>query len=153
MNLLVGTATWEEVLPIWRDYLWVGRLSAIEPTSAMQYLGGYDMLNMQSVPIFFSVRSSDKIIAVNSVVKCADGSARSRGLWVDPEHRKAGYARIVLECSILQAKDWQSTHLWTIPRQSAWPTYARVGFTQTSDWFDQGVEFGPNCYASRKVNV
>ena len=152
MNFLVGTATWEEVLPIWRDKLWPGRTSAIEPTSAIKYLGGYDMQNMQFVPVFFSVRS-DRIIAVNSIVQCADGSARSRGLWVDPEYRKAGYARIVLECSILQAKDWQSSHIWTMPRVTALPAYQSVGFIQTSDWFDQGVEFGPNCYASRRIDV
>jgi len=38
--------------------------------------------------------------------------------------------------------------LWTIPRQSSWPAYKNVGFIQTSDWFSEGVEFGPNCYAS-----
>lgn len=151
MNFLVGHATWDEVLPIWHDRLWPGRTSKIEPTSAIKYLGGYDMLNMQAVPVFFSVRTNDRIIAVNSIVRCADGSARSRGLWVDPEFQKQGYARIVLECSILQAKDWQASHLWTMPRKSAWPAYQSVGFTQSSDWFDEGVEFGPNCYATKKL--
>ena len=152
MNVLVGTSTWEEVLPVWRDQLWPGRKSKIEPTSAMRYRGGYDMQNMQFVPVFFSL-TTDRIIAINSVVMCADGSARSRGLWVDPLFRGKGYARIVLECSILQAKDWQSSHIWTMPRVTALPAYQSVGFIQTSDWFDQGVEFGPNCYASRRIDV
>lgn len=148
MNLLVGPATWEEVFPVWRDKLWPGRKSKIEPTSAMQYLGGYDMHNQQFVPAFFSLRTNDCIVAVNSVVMCADGSARSRGLWVDPELRNKGYARIVLENSVMQARDWGATHIWTVPRKSALPAYQSVGFIQTSDWFDDGVEFGPNCYAS-----
>jgi len=151
MNFLVGSATWDEVLPVWRDQLWPGRASKIEPTSAIQYLGGYDMLNMQAVPVFFCVRVDNKIVAVNSVVRCADGSARSRGLWVDLAYQKQGLARIVLECSILQARDWQASHLWTMPRKTAWPAYQSIGFTQTSDWFDEGVEFGPNCFASKKL--
>lgn len=150
MNLLVGPATWEETFRVWQDKLWPGRKSKIEPTSAMRYLGGYDMQNQQFVPAFFSIRT-DKIIAVNSVAMCADGSARSRGLWVDPEFRGKGYARIVLENSIIQAKDWGASHLWTVPRQSALPAYLSVGFIQTSEWFDQGVEFGPNCYASKML--
>lgn len=147
MNVLVGTASWEEVLPVWRNQLWPERKSKIEPTSAMCYQGGYDMQNMQFVPAFFSLRT-DRIIAINSVVMCADGSARSRGLWVDPSFRNKGYARIVLENSIIQAKDWGAKHLWTVPRQSSWPAYASVGFIRKSDWFSEGVEFGPNCYAS-----
>mgnify|MGYP003336814936 FL=1 len=147
MNVLVGTSTWEEVLPVWRDQLWPGRKSKIEPTSAMRYLGGYDMQNMQFVPVFFSL-TTDRIIAINSVVMCADGSARSRGLWVDPSFRGKGYAKIVLENSILQAKEWRAKHIWTVPRKSSWSSYQHVGFIQKTDWFNEGVEFGPNCYAS-----
>ena len=151
MKLLVGPATWEECFHVWQDKLWPGRKSKIEPTSAMRYLGGYDMQNQQFVPAFFSIRTGDNIVALNSVVMCADGSARSRGLWVDPAFRGKGYARIVLENSILQAKDWNASHLWTVPRKSAWPSYESVGFVQMSDWFDEGVEFGPNCYASKML--
>lgn len=148
MNLLVGPATWDETFRVWHDKLWPGRKSKIEPTSAMSYLGGYDMQNQQFVPAFFSIRIGNDIIAINSVVMCTDGSARSRGLWVDPLYRNKGYARIVLENSIFQAKDWNASHIWTVPRQSALPAYQSVGFIQTSDWFDKDMEFGPNCYAS-----
>ena len=43
--------------------------------------------------------------------------------------------------------------IWTMPRQSAMPFYARCGFERTTDFFDEGVEFGPNCFAKKHINT
>ena len=144
--MIVEEISWEEILPVWKDKLWPGRLSRIDPASAITYLSGKDRRNTLFIPTYFAIKT-DKIVAVNSVIMCHDGGARSRGLWVDPAYRGKGLAKIILLKTIEKAKQGGATYLWTMPRKSALPAYVSVGFEQTADWFDQGVEFGPNCYA------
>jgi len=45
----------EDVLHSWSTELWPGRASAIEPTSAMKWLGGIDMSLMKSQPTFWRI--------------------------------------------------------------------------------------------------
>jgi GNAT superfamily N-acetyltransferase len=144
--VIVEEITWEEILPVWKDKLWPGRISKIDPASAITYPGGKDRRNTVFTPTYFAIKT-DKIIAVNSVIMCYDGGARSRGLWVDPVCRGQGLAKAILSKTIEKATQDGATYLWTMPRQSALPAYVSVGFEQTTDWFDEGVEFGPNCYA------
>lgn len=144
----VETIQWVDIYPIWKYCLWPGRTSPIEPATSMVYLGGYELKNKMLMPTLLGIKNKDKLIAVNSVVMCIDGSARSRGLWVDDAFRGHGLAKAILLESINVAKLHQASHLWTVPRKSAMPAYESVGFKQSSDWFDEGMEYGPNCYAT-----
>jgi GNAT superfamily N-acetyltransferase len=140
--------TWEQIHFIWTNKLWPERKSKIEPATSMIYLGGHDMRNKKFHPIFVSIKSDDnEIMGVNSIVECYDGSVRSRGLWVNESCRGQGLASALLKCSIECAKKISNTYIWTVPRKSAMPAYESAGFKQTSDWFDEGMEYGPNCYA------
>jgi hypothetical protein len=38
-----------------------------------------------------------------------------------------------------------------MPRKTALLAYNKVGFKMIGDWFDEGVEFGPNCLAIMKL--
>lgn len=144
--MTVEEISWNELLPIWQNKLWPGRLSAIDPASALAYPSGIDMKNKQFIPTYLAIKTN-KIVAVNSIVMCNDGGARSRGLWVDPDCRGQGLAKTILQETINIAIENGAKYVWTMPRQSALPVYMSVGFEQTSDWFDKSVEFGPNCYA------
>ena len=79
--------TFEEILLIWRDFLWPNRISSIESHSAMNFKGAYDLQNMVSNPTFFAFTIDNKIVGVNSGHMCHDNSYRSRGLWVFPQCR------------------------------------------------------------------
>ena len=145
--MIVENISWEEMFSIWSNKLWPNRKSAIEPVSSMCYMGGYEMFNKQQVPVFLAVRKDNKIVGVNSVVGCTDNSSRSRGLWVDENYRGQGISTLLLNSTIQHAKNSKSNFIWTVPRMSAFPAYTKAGFIRTSDWFEQGMEFGPNCYA------
>ena len=144
---IIERIQWEEILPIWKEELWPDRVSPIEPVSAMEYLGGYDLKLQEEEPIFFGISDDDgTICAVNSIVRTSLFFFRSRGLWVNPEKRGQGLAKQLLQHSIGEARAQHAQGLWSAPRKSAWPAYESVGFIRTSDWFDEGMEFGPNCY-------
>ncbi len=76
---------WEYISPIWDVHLWPSRDS--EPVTSMKYLGGYDMAYKDEIPFFIGGVINGRIVAVNSYVRTTNSEWRSRGLWVDPEHR------------------------------------------------------------------
>jgi GNAT superfamily N-acetyltransferase len=149
--VIVRESDFDTVLPFWRDKLWPGRETPIKPISSMAYLGGYDMDIYKYKPVFFVAEENQEIVGVISGFQTAPGWFRSRGVWVDPQVTGRGYGRALMNALENSAVAHQCANLWTIPRQSAMPYYERMGFGRTSDWFDQGVEFGPNAYALKQM--
>ena len=149
--MIVLESDFETVAPFWHDKLWPDRESPINAVSSMAYLGGYDMGIYKYDPVFFVAEQSKKIVGVISGFETAPGWFRSRGVWVDPEVAGRGYGRALMRSIEQAALDRRCTNLWTIPRQSAMPFYEKMGFRQTSDWFDVGVEYGPNAYALKTL--
>lgn len=144
----------ETILPIWEEKLWPNRESEIKPMSSMMYKGGFDMdiYNLYE-PTFFAVyNNAGQIIGVNSGHRTEQRLYRSRGIWVNPLYRKKGVAG-VLFCELHgQAMKEECTAIWSIPRKKALPAYEKYGFEQTSDFFDEGMEFGPNCYVYKELD-
>lgn len=132
--MIIKRVSWQDIEYIWKTFLWPDRVSAIEPTSAMVYLKGYNSMNMTSLPSFFGCFVDAKLVGVNSGHRCADNSYRSRGLWVDPLYRGNGYGKILLETTVRQAMEESSSFIWSFPRRTSWPTYKSVGFKKTSKW-------------------
>lgn len=149
----VEDITFEEILPYWRDQLWVGRTSPIETHSVMLPPRSEDSpmdfdMSVFDLPVWFhAVKHEGKIIGVNSCHWTdTDWTVRSRGLWVQEEYRRTGIARLLLEKTISISKESNRRHLfvWSIPRISALPAYQAVGFRQFGSPFNEGMEFGPN---------
>ena len=142
---MIQHISFEEILPIWRDYLWPNRVSAIENTSAMTFLGGYDLKNMVSSPTFFAYLIEGKIAGVNSGHKCADNSYRSRGLWVFPEYRGNHIGRKLLQATIVQGIKEGVNYVWSYPKFSSWKTYQSSGFLLSSDWEQSELDINAYC--------
>ncbi len=127
--------TFDDILPIWKDQLWPGRMSPIETHSAMLHLSEiYDMHNFLLPVWYHGIYEDDTLIGVNSGHMCADGTARSRGLWVCPKSRKKGYGKQLLLETIESAKYFKARSAWSFPRKTSWPTYQSAGFLLTSEW-------------------
>jgi GNAT superfamily N-acetyltransferase len=131
---MIKRITWKQIFPIWKNDLWPNRQSPIEPNSAMNFLFGYDMENMESVPTFFGYFVDKKIVGVNSGHRCSDNSYRSRGLWVYTDYRSQGIGQLLLKATIDQAVHEKCSMIWSYPRFTSWPTYSRVGFNLASEW-------------------
>jgi GNAT superfamily N-acetyltransferase len=134
----------EQVYPIWRNLLWPERKSMIEPTSAMNYLGGYNLQNMRNKPTFLGYFIGDTLVGVNSGHLCYDKSYRSRGLYVDENYRKQGVGKSLLLASIDKGIQEHATFIWSYPKYTAHKTYTAAGFTIIGDW--EQSELGQNAY-------
>lgn len=146
------TITFEEILPIWSTKLWPGRKSKIGPMNPMEYLGGNNIdIYVKYNPTFFSMQLNDQIIGVNSGFRTDQHLYRSRGIWINPDYRRKGISKKLFRDLEDQAIKENCTCIWSIPRKSAWPAYKAFGFEQTSDWFDEDMEFGPNCYVLKSI--
>lgn len=138
---------WTTILDVWQNHLWIGRASPIEQTSAMTFEGDYDMSFMDESPTFFGVFVDGALAGVNSGHPAGVGRFRSRGLFVFPQFRGMALGRTLLQATVDYAKGCGYNMIWSIPRRDSFESYRSVGFEQFSDWFTDGVEFGPNCYA------
>ena len=141
----------ETIKDIWLQELWINRKSEIKPVSSIKLGGGYDMNIYNYHPTFWSVVNEHKIIGVNSGFQTNDCSYRSRGIWVDQNFRRTGVATMLMEAVENQAKKENCSVLWSIPRKSALSFYENFGFTKMGEFFDEGMEFGPNCYATKRI--
>jgi GNAT superfamily N-acetyltransferase len=138
-----------DIYDIWARDLWPQRQSKIEQTSAMCYLGGYDLANMSYNPSFFGYMCEGEIAGVNSGHKCADNGYRSRGLYVYPKFRKQGIGTQLLLSTIQQAITENCDFVWSYPKKESFKTYESAGFTLASDW--EISELGDNAYCYKKI--
>lgn len=148
---MIEVITWEEIHDIWSTKLWTNRVSPIKPNSAMCYLQGHDMFNMQTLPTFFACKIDNEIVGVNSGHATINNSYRSRGLWVDPVFRKQGIGKALLLATISQAVNENSNMIWSLPRQTSWNTYKSAGFELGSDWFKTETSDN-NAYCFKKIS-
>lgn len=136
----------DTIKKVWENDLWPNRVSKIEPYSAMMFMhNGYDTSFADRPSKFFGGYIDDKLVAVNSFHLAETYMARSRGLWVDPEYRGAGFGSIMLKHTNRVAKQLGAHSIWSFPRKTSILTYERAYYVKCSDWLMDG-EFGPNCY-------
>lgn len=133
----------------WSNYLWLDRKSKIEPTSAMRFLGGYDLKNLDFEPTFFGFIVDNNVVGVNSGHKCMDNGYRSRGLFVLPEFRGRKIGVELLVATINQGIKEQCTYVWSYPKLNSWGTYQKAGFSLSSN-FEQS-ELGLNAYCKKDI--
>lgn len=146
MNIALETS-FEDILPSWQ-ILWPNRISAISAMSSMTLDGKYDLSIYQAyAPTFFCVTHDQAVVGVISGHRTSRNEYRSRGLWVAESKRGNGIGKILLHAVISQAITEKCTIVWTLPRQSSLYVYKQAGFDQVGPFFNEAVEFGPNCYA------
>ena len=152
MNV-IKQITFEEILPVWRDFLWKGRLSEIRPMSSMTFNKHYDRSIYERFnPTFFGCYNQNGVLlGVNSFHKTGNREGRSRGVYVFENSRGKGYSKLLLNAAITQAKKEDCSIIWSLPRISSLQAYLSVGYRVCSEEINEGVEFGPNVYV--KLNL
>ena len=156
MNLY--NISFETICHVWQKHLWQNRVSPIETHSAMTWpFDGnpieYDMDIFNYEPNFFAIFQRQEIVGVNSGHRTKDNIYRSRGIWVRPEYRKKGISKMLFDETEKQARNEGCNMIWSIPRKSALPAYTKFGFETVGDFFDEGMEFGPNIYVTKELDV
>lgn len=149
----IDPIAFEEILPFWRDRLWPGRKSAIQPTSAMLPEGGYDARLLREPAVFFAAVSDSeagrRVHGVNSGHRCGETHFRLRGTWVDPDHRGTGVGSALARKVFDEARRQGCRFAWTLARRSSSGFYLKQGFeiVRETDEF----EFGPHFYMQRAL--
>ena len=142
----------KDIKEIWTTRLWANRQTPIKEMSSMQYLGGFDMdIYHKYTPTFFGVFDGQELIGVNSGHRTKDILYRSRGIWVDPNARGRGISKLLFGAVEDVAKKEKCSAIWSLPRKAALPAYEKFGYVKQGDFFDEGVEFGPNCYVLKTL--
>ena len=162
--------SWEEIKSIWEEHLWPDKRGGITPIQNWYWREGRNKVwmdktisqkhkNGELIPIFFGAIYSgptitldfEKIVGVNSGFMSGTSDQiyyRSRGLWVNPKHRKQGVASMLLNATIEDAKKKECNWIWTCPREGAMSVYRNAGFSKVSEWFTNS-QYGPNCIAAK----
>lgn len=153
MQLKIEQVSFDIVLPIWYNKLWINRKSDIKSMSSIQYLGGIDMDIYQYKPSFWAIYDGSEVIGVNSGFKTKNDYYRSRGIWINPDYRGKNLSNLLFVELEKQAILENCNNLWSMPRKGSHYAYLKFGFKQTSEFFDEGVEFGPNCYVLKNINL
>lgn len=125
--------SFQQIREVWSNKLWPGR-ELIEPVSAMVYLQGYSMEHFNLPVIYYGIFEDNLLVGVNSGHLCSDNSFRSRGLWVDPTCRGKGYGIALLKRTVNYGRVLRCDFCWSLPRQTSWTTYEKVGFSRTTEW-------------------
>ena len=154
----VEEINFKEIKEVWEKELWPNKKNGVAKANEWTWhwlqkeLGKDKQMAKDAEPTFVGIRSNKELVAVNSCYHSNSKGIfnywRSRGLWVHPNFRGQKYSSTILTWCLEHAKLKGGHWMWTVPRQSAMPAYKSVGFTQESDWFDDG-QFGPNCIASK----
>jgi len=145
--------SFEEILPVWTNNLWAGRKSKIKPTNGLKFLGGFDKEIEKNSPTFFGAFDDKKLIGVNSGHVTNDFEYRSRGIFVFPQYRRQGISQELFKAIEKQAIKEKKNTLWSMPRLSSLKAYEKFGFSVVSREFDDNVEFGPNCFVVKLLEV
>ena len=121
---------WEEIKKIWEQHLWPEKKGGVKPTNNWKLtLTPYSFTTIikkgekpiETNPYFFGIRVGGELVCVNSCFKTSSNHPYS-----------------------YKGANW----LWSLPRQTSFSVYEKVGFVKISDWFDDG-QYGPNCVASK----
>lgn len=145
--------TFEQILPFWQNHLWPGRQSVIEPTSAIQFLGGYDMSLMSVQPYFYSIGvekdGQEQVVGVTSGFKCSESHFRLRGTWIAPQARGRGCGRQLVEAVENKARQSGCQILWTLARKDSAEFYGKLNFQIAAETNE--FEFGPHYFMAKNL--
>ena len=87
-------------------------------------------MSLLSSEVFF-LRANDsngKIIGVISFNKTSAFAWRSRGVWVNHDHRRKGIGSALMNKAINIIKKENSVYIWSMPKVTAFPFYQKMGF-------------------------
>ncbi len=138
------------IYPIWKNKLWQGRISKIEESNPIDYLGNYNPEILKNKAICLAGYIDKEIIGVNTLLPTSETHCRSRGLYINEEQKLKGYGRKLMYETLNHAKKLKFKYIWSLPRKSSLQFYLKFGFKQTSNFIEE-YEFGPNCFILKKI--
>lgn len=160
---MIYRVDFETIQKVWRENLWVEGDSADKRYNRIKIDGKFDQDMAEKTVMYWAYRLDDpndqnplqsshgEIVGVNSGYKSCENYYRSRGLWVTPRFRGAGFAKSLLDVAIGESIFWNCRYIWSYPREESLPVYESMGFEKKTDF--QVASYGFNCIAIKDNNL
>lgn len=97
MDFEIRTISFEEILPVWKNFLWPERVSVIENVSCVDQLGNIDVIIRQYKSEFFGCFESTELIGVVSCHPINQEVMRIRGIYVFEAYRNKKIGRDLIK--------------------------------------------------------
>ena len=139
---MIEKITFADILPVWRDYLWPERQSDIDPTSAMSFLGGYDLVNMDSEPTFFAYFVDGEIAGMaiwflNYSTWQGKHGIYLEDLFIKPEFRGRGFGKALLQhlAKVCDERGYGRFQWWVLDwNEPSINFYKSIGAKAMDEW-------------------
>ena len=138
----------ETIQKVWRENLWVEGDSADKRYNRIKIDGKFDQDMAEKTVMYWAYKLDDEIVGVNSGYKSCENYYRSRGLWVTPRFRGAGFAKSLLDVAIGESIFWNCKYIWSYPREESLGVYESMGFKKQGDY--KLADYGFNCIAIKE---
>ena len=138
----------ETIQKVWRENLWVEGDSADKRYNRIKIDGKFDQDMAEKTVMYWAYKLDDEIVGVNSGYKSCENYYRSRGLWVTPRFRGAGFAKSLLDVVIGESIFWNCKYVWSYPREESLGVYESMGFKKQGDF--EVADYGFNCIAIKE---
>ena len=138
----------ETIQKVWRENLWVEGDSADKRYNRIKIDGKFDQDMAEKTVMYWAYKLDDEIVGVNSGYKSCENYYRSRGLWVTPRFRGAGFAKSLLDVAIGESIFWNCKYIWSYPREESLGVYESMGFKKQGDF--KIADYGFNCIAIKE---
>ncbi len=145
---MIYRISYEIAKEVWKQDLWSYGDGADKKYIKMKMKGKFDKTMAEKTIFYWAYKLDDKIVGINSGYKSCDNYYRSRGLWVDPRFRGAGFAKSLLDVVIGESIFWNCKYIWSYPREESLSVYESMGFKKQSG-FEVGT-YGFNCVAVKE---
>ena len=145
---MIYRVDFETIQKVWRKNLWVEGDSADKRYNRIKIDGKFDQDMAEKTVMYWAYRLDDEIVGVNSGYKSCENYYRSRGLWVTPRFRGAGFAKSLLDVAIGESIFWNCKYIWSYPREESLGVYESMGFKKQGDF--KVADYGFNCIAIKE---
>lgn len=145
---MIYRVDFETIQKVWRKNLWVEGDSADKRYNRIKIDGKFDQDMAEKTVMYWAYKLDDEIVGVNSGYKSCENYYRSRGLWVTPRFRGAGFAKSLLDVAIGESIFWNCKYIWSYPREESLGVYESMGFKKQGDF--KIADYGFNCIAIKE---
>lgn len=142
MEIEIKEVDFATILPIWRDQLWPGRDSVIEPVSCISVEGKIDMNIQKYSAKFFAAYVENEIVGVISCHKVTEEIMRMRGIYVFPQFRGKRVGTTLINQVKIEVRKQGAKGAFTMAREANQKYYRLNGFRPYKKI--DGFEFGPH---------
>ncbi len=142
VEVIVKEIDFTTIAEIWREHLWPGRISPIEPVSCINVEGKIDIKIKNYPGKHFGAYAGGELVGVISCHKVSEEMMRLRGIYVFPAFQGKRIGTSLINQVKLEARREKTKVLFAMIREKNQKYFRLNGFRLYRR--QEGYEFGPH---------